>query len=177
MRFHAARSAAGGFSRRSGALAGARLDANAKKGMRIDIHAHLWTDDYLDLTQSYGNTDTGTQRNKGAGMGQAEIEKRFALMEANGVEMQILSICPQAPHFEIKEHAVNAARKANDLYAEAVSRWPKKFKAFAASALASRRRSAPGARTRARSIEICRRDDRDVYRPSLRRRFRLRSVL
>ena len=45
---------------------------------------------------------------------------------------EILEICPQAPHFENKEHAVNAARKANDLYAEAVSRWPKKFKAFAA---------------------------------------------
>ena len=65
-------------------------------------------------------------------MDQAEMDKRFALMEANGVEMQILDICPQAPHFENKEHAVNAARKANDLYAEAVSRWPKKFKAFAA---------------------------------------------
>ena len=116
----------------AGLLTGARLGAQAKKGMRIDIHAHLWTDDYLDMCQSYGNTDTGTQRNKGAGMGQAEMDKRFALMEANGVEMQILDICPQAPHFENKEHAVNAARKANDLYAEAVSRWPKKFKAFAA---------------------------------------------
>jgi len=116
----------------AGLLAGARLGAQAAKGMRIDIHAHLWTDDYLDLTQSYGNTDTATQRGKGAGMGQAEMDKRFALMEANGVEMQILDICPQAPHFDVKEHAVNAARKANDLYAEAVSRWPKKFKAFAA---------------------------------------------
>jgi aminocarboxymuconate-semialdehyde decarboxylase len=60
------------------------------------------------------------------------MDKRFAQMDANGVEMQILDICPQAPHFENKEHAVNAARKANDLYAEAVSRWPKRFKAFAA---------------------------------------------
>ncbi len=116
----------------AGLLAGAKLGSAATKGLRIDIHAHLWTDDYLDLCQAYGNMDTGTQRNKGAGMGQAEIEKRFALMEANGVAMQILDICPQAPHFENKEHAVNAARKANDLYAEAVSRWPKQFKAFAA---------------------------------------------
>jgi aminocarboxymuconate-semialdehyde decarboxylase len=116
----------------AGLVAGAKLRAQAKKGLRIDIHAHVWTDDYLDLTQSYGNTDTGTQRGKGAGVGQAEMDKRFALMEANGVEMQILSICPQAPHFDNKEHAVNAARKANDLYAEVVNRWPKKFKAFAA---------------------------------------------
>ena len=26
--------------------------------MRIDIHAHLWTEDYLDLLDSYGRTDT-----------------------------------------------------------------------------------------------------------------------
>ncbi len=116
----------------AGLLLGAKLDAQTKKGMRIDIHAHVWTDEYLDLTQSYGNTDTGTQRNKGAGLGKEEMDKRFALMEANGVEMQILSICPQAPHFDNKEHAVNAARKANDLYAEVVNRWPTKFKAFAA---------------------------------------------
>ena len=94
----------------AGLLLGAKLDAQTKRSMRIDIHAHVWTDEYLDLTQSYGNTDTGTQRNKGAGLGQAEMDKRFALMEANGVEMQILSICPQAPHFDNKEHAVNAAR-------------------------------------------------------------------
>jgi predicted TIM-barrel fold metal-dependent hydrolase len=116
----------------AGLLTGASLVARPAKGMRIDIHAHLWTTEYLDMCQDYGNVDTGTQRNKGAGMGAEEMEKRFAQMEANGVEMQILDICPQAPHFENKEHAVNAARKANDLYAEAVSRWPKKFKAFAA---------------------------------------------
>ncbi len=116
----------------AGLLLGAKLGAQEKKGRRIDIHAHVWTDEYLDLMQGYGNTDTVTQRGKGAGLGQAEMDKRFALMEANGVEMQILSICPQAPHLENKEHAVNAARKANDLYAEVVNRWPKKFKAFAA---------------------------------------------
>src|SRR6202049_1200966 len=94
----------------AGILTGVRLGAEAKKGMRIDIHAPLSTDEYLDLCQSYGNVDTGTQRNKGAGMGQAEMEKRFASMDANGVEMQILDICPQAPSFENKEHAVKAAR-------------------------------------------------------------------
>jgi 6-methylsalicylate decarboxylase len=116
----------------AGLVFGGRLGAQEKKGKRIDIHAHVWTDDFLDMMQGYGNNDTGTQRGKGAGLGQAEMDKRFALMEANGVEMQVLSICPQGPHFDNKEHAVNAARKANDLYAEVVNRWPKKFKAFAA---------------------------------------------
>ena len=66
----------------AGLLTGGRLGAQAKKGARIDIHAHLWTDDYLDLCQSYGNVDTGTQRNKGAGMGQAEMDALLRQMEA-----------------------------------------------------------------------------------------------
>ncbi len=86
----------------AGLLAGVRLGAQAKKGMRIDIHAHLWTTDYLDLCQSYGNVDTGTQRNKGAGMGQEEMDKRFAQMDDNGVEMQILDICRRPRTLKIK---------------------------------------------------------------------------
>lgn len=35
--------------------------------MRIDIHAHLWSEGYLDLLDSYGRTDTATQRGMGAG--------------------------------------------------------------------------------------------------------------
>jgi len=106
--------------------------AQTTRSLRIDVHAHVWTDDYLDLVQSFGNKDTSVQRGKGAGPNEAEMEKRFAQMDASKVSMQILSICPQAPHFEDKAHAVAAARKANDMYAETVRRWPKRFRAFAA---------------------------------------------
>ena len=106
--------------------------SQTRPAARIDVHAHVWTDDYLDLVQSYGKKDTDVQRGKGAGPNDAEMEKRFAQMDASKVTMQILSICPQAPHFEDKAHAVAAARKANDLYADVVRRWPKRFKAFAA---------------------------------------------
>jgi len=112
-----------------GALA---APAQSKPAMRIDVHAHVWTDEYLDLVTSYGKKDTSVQRAKGAGPNDAEMEKRFAQMDASKVGMQILSICPQAPHFEDKAHAVTAAKKANDLYADVVRRWPKRFKAFAA---------------------------------------------
>jgi predicted TIM-barrel fold metal-dependent hydrolase len=100
--------------------------------MRIDVHAHLWTDEYLDLVASYGKLDTKTQRGLGAGMGEAEIEKRFALMDAAGIALQVLSVAPQVPHFADKGQAVTAARMANDLYADAVDRWPTRFVAFAA---------------------------------------------
>ena len=35
--------------------------------MRIDVHAHYWTDDYLDLLVDLGYTDTGTQRGSAPG--------------------------------------------------------------------------------------------------------------
>jgi aminocarboxymuconate-semialdehyde decarboxylase len=111
------------------------LEAQQKKPVYIDVHAHLWTDDYLDLMVAFGKTDTGIQRGKGAGTGQAEMDKRFATMDAAGVAIQVLSVSPQFPHFENKEHAVLAARKANDMYADAVHRWPRRFAAFAAMPL------------------------------------------
>src|SRR5712691_4428848 len=111
---------------------GGSLIAQKKRAFRVDAHAHVWTDDYLDLVESYGKTDTSVQRNKGAGPSEAEMEKRFAQMEAAGVEMQVLSVCPQAPHFDDKIHAVTAARKINDLYGEVVRKYPKKFKALVA---------------------------------------------
>lgn len=101
-------------------------------GKRIDIHAHVWTDDYLNMMERFGVKDTSVQRNKGASPSEAEMEKRFAQMDAAKVAMQILSICPQAPHFDNKANAVAAARAANDLFADVVRRWPKRFAAFAA---------------------------------------------
>jgi predicted TIM-barrel fold metal-dependent hydrolase len=103
-----------------------------RKPLCIDVHAHLWTDEYLDLVTSYGKTDTNIQRGRGAGTTESDISKRFAMMDAAGVDMQVLSISPQMPHFENKTHAVAAARKSNDMFADAVQRWPRRFAAFAA---------------------------------------------
>jgi 6-methylsalicylate decarboxylase len=51
--------------------------------MRIDVHAHFWTDDYLDLLADLGTTDTATQRGLGAGAG-PELEARLQLMDRAG---------------------------------------------------------------------------------------------
>jgi 6-methylsalicylate decarboxylase len=61
--------------------------------MRIDVHAHYWTEDYLDLIADMGRTDTGAQRGLGAGGGE-ELEARLRLMDRAGVDMQILSASP-----------------------------------------------------------------------------------
>ncbi|MEU9024007.1 amidohydrolase family protein [Actinomadura sp. NPDC048394] len=100
--------------------------------MRIDVHAHLWTDGYLDLLDSYGRTDTATQRGTGAGATAQELEARFELNDSAAITHQILSISPQVPHFEERAHAVHAAAYANDLYAGVVADHPDRFSAFAA---------------------------------------------
>src|SRR3984893_1360191 len=110
----------------------AALAAPQQKPLCIDVHAHFWTDAYLDLVTTYGKTDTNIQRGRGAGPGEAEIAQRFATMDAAGVDLQVLSVSPQMPHFADKAHAVNAAKMANDMCADAVRRLPKRFAAFAA---------------------------------------------
>jgi 6-methylsalicylate decarboxylase len=99
--------------------------------MRIDVHAHYWTDDYLDLLVDLGQADAGAARGLGAGGG-AELEARLRLMDRAAVEMQVLSACPQVPYFEDGTKAARAARFVNDQYAELVQRQPDRFGAFAA---------------------------------------------
>ena len=122
----AAAGAAGGW------LFGDSLGAQTPQGTTIDVHGHVWTNEYLDLMDKFGKKDTWVQRNKGAGMGDEEMHKHLEMMDSVGIRIQALSICPQAPHFASKENAVTAARKANDIYAEVVQKWPARFLAYVA---------------------------------------------
>jgi predicted TIM-barrel fold metal-dependent hydrolase len=99
--------------------------------VRIDVHAHYWTEDYLDLLVDLGKTDAGVVRGIGAGGG-AELQARLRLMERAGIEMQVLSACPQLPYGEDEKKATRAARFVNDQYAELVQRHRDRFRAFAA---------------------------------------------
>jgi predicted TIM-barrel fold metal-dependent hydrolase len=99
--------------------------------MRIDVHAHYWTADYLDLLVDLGRSDAGAARGLGAGGG-AELEARLRLMDRAGLQMQVLSACPQMPYAEDAGKATRAARFVNDQYAELVGRHRDRFGAFAA---------------------------------------------
>src|ERR1700677_3314487 len=99
--------------------------------MRIDVHAHYWTDDYPDLLAGLGRTDTAAQRGLGAGGGE-ELEDRLQLMQRAGVDLQILSAAPQMPYAQDRDKAVAAARFVNDQYAGLVEQHPDHFRAFAA---------------------------------------------
>ncbi|MFD9223715.1 hypothetical protein ACFWDI_27820 [Streptomyces sp. NPDC060064] len=93
--------------------------------LRIDEHAHLWTTRYLDrLERRLGKADTGTQRGIGADATEADLDRRFALMDRAGIDLQVLSVAPQSPHLMGEPDAVALARAANESYAELVARFP-----------------------------------------------------
>jgi predicted TIM-barrel fold metal-dependent hydrolase len=99
--------------------------------MRIDVHAHYWTEDYLDLLIDLGLPGAGAARGIGGGAG-AELDARQRLMDRAGVQMQVLSACPQLPYGEDAQKTARAARFVNDQYAGLVQRRPDRFRAFAA---------------------------------------------
>jgi predicted TIM-barrel fold metal-dependent hydrolase len=99
--------------------------------MRIDVHAHYWTEDYIDLLTDLGKADARAALGLGAGGG-ADLEARLRLMDRAGVEMQVLSACPQSPYGQDKHKAATAAKFVNDEYTQLVQGHPDRFRAFAA---------------------------------------------
>lgn len=97
----------------------------------IDIHAHYFPDDYLDLLQRFGSTTTDGARNRGAGGSQVELQMRLGTMDSVNVQMQVLSASDQQPYLEKRTEAVEAAQMSNDLSADLVQRYPDRFAAFA----------------------------------------------
>jgi 6-methylsalicylate decarboxylase len=99
--------------------------------MRIDVHAHYWTEDYIDLLVDLGQAGAAAVRGIGAGDG-AEMDARLRLMDRAGIEMQVLSACPQLPCGEDREKTARAARFVNDQYAALAEGHRDRFRAFAA---------------------------------------------
>jgi len=99
--------------------------------VRIDIHAHLWSDDYLSLLDGYGRPGTDVHRGLGAGATRDDLDGRFALMDEAGVDLQILTATPASPHFADEAAAVASARFVNDEYATLATEHPGRFRALA----------------------------------------------
>ena len=53
-------------------------------------------------------------------------------MDRAGVEMQVLSACPQSPYGQDKQKTARAAKFVNDQYTQLVQHHPDRFRAFAA---------------------------------------------
>ena len=99
--------------------------------MHIDVHAHIWPPEYIELRESYGETDIGLVRLWRSGTTDAEMEERFAAMDAAGIDLHVLSAAPFVPAYEDEAQAVEAARCINDCYAAIVAAHPDRFRGFA----------------------------------------------
>ncbi len=99
----------------------------------IDIHAHYFPSEYLDTLDRFGGSETGTAIAKTfhAGKEDGDLEARFRVLGEAGIDMQVLSVLPQAPYFESEQHSVEAARLANDLCTDLARQYPQRFKVFA----------------------------------------------
>ncbi|MGV9408589.1 amidohydrolase family protein [Nocardia sp. NPDC003693] len=100
---------------------------------RIDVHAHLFPVSYLDVLDRFRGSGDGTAavRGEGPGATPAELAARIELMDQADIEVQLLSVAPQFPHFEDRDQAVEAARAANDELAAAVRAYPDRLRALA----------------------------------------------
>ncbi len=106
--------------------------AEMRPHMRIDVHAHYFSPEYLAVLKGYGATTE--QLEPGFRLlhqtRESDFTERFAAMERGGVDRQILSVSGIAPYFHEEAGAVGGARFVNDLYAELVHDQPDRFAAF-----------------------------------------------
>jgi predicted TIM-barrel fold metal-dependent hydrolase len=101
--------------------------------MRIDVHAHYFSGEYLDLLDRSGGVESTTSPGRRClwPSPAEDVAVRFEAMDRAGVTLQILSISGVAPYFADRAAAVAGARVANDNYAELVRAHPGRFAAFA----------------------------------------------
>ena len=98
----------------------------------IDTHAHLWPDAYLERLGDLGADGTAIAQGMGASDSEEDLEKRFKMMAAAGVETQVLSATPQSPYYGTAAEALASAQMINDTYAHLIEKHPGKFLAYGA---------------------------------------------
>lgn len=100
--------------------------------MLIDVHAHYYPARYTSiLAQASSKSRANAKARRPDSDKPEDIDKRLELMDAAGVQMQVLSPASSAPYLKDKEKAIEAARVANDSYTELIARYPNRFAAFA----------------------------------------------
>lgn len=97
----------------------------------IDVQAHYYPNKYLDLLEQFGKESGGELRAHRTEDISSDLDARIATMDRAGVDMQVLSPAGRLPHLERRSDAVDAARLANDLFAEFINHRPERLRAFA----------------------------------------------
>jgi aminocarboxymuconate-semialdehyde decarboxylase len=106
----------------------------------IDVHAHYYPRAYLDAVSRLTEGDVsswtmGVRRLLTTKIAperrMVDIDSHIEDMDRAGVDMQVLSLSIPHAYFDDETVAVELARTANDALAEACTRDPSRFKAFA----------------------------------------------
>ncbi len=97
---------------------------------RIDTHAHLWPEEYVDFLEKAKQPDIEFARGLRASSSKSDLDARFAMMDAAGVSMQILSATPQVLQNQDTAACLTGARMINDAYADLVKQYPDRFMAY-----------------------------------------------
>jgi predicted TIM-barrel fold metal-dependent hydrolase len=100
--------------------------------MRLDVHAHYFCQDYIDVLERAG---IGPETLEPAyrllhPTREADFAERFGAMDRAHVDKQILSVSGVAPFTLNEKGAIEGARFANDLYAGLAKELPARFAAF-----------------------------------------------
>jgi len=100
----------------------------------IDVHAHYFPVDYLELIESLGSGEVNTSAGRRSSWPttEADLRERLATMDRMGIERQILSIASAGPYLRDESAARRAARFVNNAYADAVREHHGRLSAFAA---------------------------------------------
>jgi predicted TIM-barrel fold metal-dependent hydrolase len=94
--------------------------------MRIDVHAHYWPGTYIEALIAAGVSGIG-----GVARQADDFDHRLAILDRNGVDLQVLSAIGLPVALPDADAAVATTALLNDLYADVARRYPGRFAAFA----------------------------------------------
>jgi aminocarboxymuconate-semialdehyde decarboxylase len=113
-------------------------------GRRLDLHTHFYTQAYFESIResggdfSFGKSPTGqtiiTHRGArffGITPPMTNVDLRIEAMDRVGIDVQVVSLSTPNVFYTDGSRQPAVARMMNDAYAELVSKYPKRFKAFA----------------------------------------------
>jgi predicted TIM-barrel fold metal-dependent hydrolase len=97
--------------------------------MRIDVHAHYFPAEYIDCLARLGHSDARAAVARAPGA-RVTLDERVGLLDEVGIDLQVLSVVSPGPYLPRAADATEAARLANDIYADVCRRYQGRFAAF-----------------------------------------------
>lgn len=98
--------------------------------MRIDVHAHHFAAEHVDLQVKLGSRFASMQIAAAPGH-KIPLDERAGMLAELGIDTQILSAGPFVPYFENVEHSIASAQLGTDIFVDACQRYPGRFRLFA----------------------------------------------